>query len=442
MQPREFIYTDKRNLDDYLDNDLLNEALYEDVLLDVKEANQYRYFLKMPILEVFNIAYYICAKMQEDSHPEEQFYEKYWSAVDCCVERKYEIRLVLSLAYAIIALQADQPRNYRYFLSSCEKRLCDDNAYFPYFKEFVEKTRQKGMVFTSDFTWHGLDVSFTKEELLDMDWDRKTDNFNESIIKRYISAGKTVEEQLNVLDAIKSKYVSANTQYPAMPWDDDPPIFPDTSFFDSLREEVEMGAYDLPSPDDFDSPTKTVPIGEDPRISQLQGTVDAQQQTIIELQQQIDALQVQRSETRSIKIRAIYEEAKSYPDNIRSAILTMLRALIADQDENWIERIKAEEDRIASFSSSDNEVSSKKTLCLGVATDLMLLLLRKAGISAYADNTKMAALIAAVTDYSPEKIRQRLSGSVPVTKRHQSEIDAVNQILADLNIPDKLPDAR
>ena len=73
-----------------------------------------------------------------------------------------------------------------------------------------------------------------------------------------------------------------------------------------------------------------------------------------------------------------------------------------------------------------------------MATDLLLILLKKANIASYADNTKMATLISLVTNYSKDKIRQRLSDSSPLSKRHQAEIDKVNLTLESLGIEDRL----
>lgn len=119
-------------------------------------------------------------------------------------------------------------------------------------------------------------------------------------------------------------------------------------------------------------------------------------------------------------------------------MFNMLRSLIAGQDENCIEKIKANEERAMFSVGSTNETGTKRTLCLSVATDLILILLRKANIASYADNTKMATLISLLTDYSKEKIRQRLSDTSPLAKRHQPEIEAVNNVLESLGIEDRL----
>jgi hypothetical protein len=69
-----------------------------------------------------------------------------------------------------------------------------------------------------------------------------------------------------------------------------------------------------------------------------------------------------------------------------------------------------------------------------VTTDVLMLLLQKSGISAGSDDkAKMARLIAYLTDFSEEKIRQRLSNADELTSYHREEVEAINKILAELN---------
>jgi hypothetical protein len=69
-----------------------------------------------------------------------------------------------------------------------------------------------------------------------------------------------------------------------------------------------------------------------------------------------------------------------------------------------------------------------------VTTDVLMSLLQKSGISATSDDkAKMARLISYLTDFSEEKIRQRLSNTDELTSYHREEIEAVNKILAELN---------
>ena len=119
-------------------------------------------------------------------------------------------------------------------------------------------------------------------------------------------------------------------------------------------------------------------------------------------------------------------------------MLSLLRKIIASTDNDWLEYIKAEESRIALLCDTSEESQSKKNVCLNVATDTMLILLKKAGISAYADNTKMAELISMLTGYSKDKIRQRISDGAPISVRHKPEADRVVAVLTALGIQEML----
>jgi hypothetical protein len=144
------------------------------------------------------------------------------------------------------------------------------------------------------------------------------------------------------------------------------------------------------------------------------------------------------SRKKSLEISAIFAETKNYPHHVQVGMMSLLRKLIASGDNDWLEYIKAEESRIALMGMASEESQSKKIVCLNVATDTMLILLRKAGISAYADNTKMAELISLLTGYSKDKIRQRLSDSSPLSYRHKAEADKAGAVLASLGIEEGL----
>ncbi len=68
---------------------------------------------------------------------------------------------------------------------------------------------------------------------------------------------------------------------------------------------------------------------------------------------------------------------------------------------------------------------TKRTL--KATTDVLMLLLEKSGISAGSDDkAKIARLIAYLTDFSEEKIRQRLSNPEELTSYHREEVETVN----------------
>lgn len=173
------------------------------------------------------------------------------------------------------------------------------------------------------------------------------------------------------------------------------------------------------------------PSGFECRMSEMESRIDR-------LEHERDEMKLQQDRDCTLKIADIVAQIGLYQPTIQISMYNMLRSLIADRDNNWIEKIKANQERISAAENTSNEPASKKALCLGVVTELILILLKRANIASYADNTKMAALISLITDYSKEKIRQRLSDGSPLPKRHQAEIDAVNKALENIGIEERI----
>jgi hypothetical protein len=81
--------------------------------------------------------------------------------------------------------------------------------------------------------------------------------------------------------------------------------------------------------------------------------------------------------------------------------------------------------------SSTEKSGNKRTL--KVTTDVLIAILKKAGIYPNNDNTKIARLINYLTDFSEEKIRQRLTYPDELTSFHKEEVGTINKILSDIN---------
>jgi hypothetical protein len=109
---------------------------------------------------------------------------------------------------------------------------------------------------------------------------------------------------------------------------------------------------------------------------------------------------------------------KDYPKNIHSIIERKIQLLQQPQE----------------IPEKDNPEQSGAKRTQKVTTDVLMLLLEKSGISAVSDDkAKMARLIAYLTDFSEEKIRQRLSNPEELTSYHREEVENINKILAELN---------
>lgn len=83
----------------------------------------------------------------------------------------------------------------------------------------------------------------------------------------------------------------------------------------------------------------------------------------------------------------------------------------------------------------DNQEKRKAKRTQKVTTDVLMLILQKAGISTMSDDkAKIARLIGYLTDFSEEKIRQRLSNPDELTSYHKDEVENINKIFNELNI--------
>ena len=83
----------------------------------------------------------------------------------------------------------------------------------------------------------------------------------------------------------------------------------------------------------------------------------------------------------------------------------------------------------------DNQEKSKAKRTQKVTSDVLMLILQKAGISTMSDDkAKIARLIGYLTDFSEEKIRQRLSNPDELTSYHKDEVGNINKIFNELNI--------
>lgn len=96
-------------------------------------------------------------------------------------------------------------------------------------------------------------------------------------------------------------------------------------------------------------------------------------------------------------------------------------------------------ERTKALTDQDNvEIPTEKSdtkRTLKVTTDVLVLILQKAGISiASDDKAKIARLVGYITGFSDEKIRQRLSNPDELTSYHKDEVENINKILKDLNI--------
>ena len=89
----------------------------------------------------------------------------------------------------------------------------------------------------------------------------------------------------------------------------------------------------------------------------------------------------------------------------------------------------------ANSTEDDSNEKSDTKRTQKVTTDALMLILEKAGISAMSDDkAKIARLISYITDFSEERIRQRLSNPDELTSYHKDEVENISKMLKDLNV--------
>lgn len=196
--PRTFIYRDKRELDDFLQDNPLNDALY-DVFLDVKDSY---YSLKISAENIFNEVYYQCTRLMLDSHPETRL-RNYRDDAKVNMGTRYASDLVFSMVYAVLSLQKEISPSIKRILRYLEGQNLND-CYFPAFQQLVEERRGRES-YESDFT----PCPEPPERVLNYGtfiWSTVTENYSQERIRMIVNLWKEKEDKLAILDKIEHNF--------------------------------------------------------------------------------------------------------------------------------------------------------------------------------------------------------------------------------------------
>lgn len=190
--PKEFVYSPKNTLDEFLKGDDLNKELYK-VYLMVKDRP---YVFKFEVEDAFNEAWYIATIAMNDPHPE-LILRDLWYTAKNDMGWAYAANLVMSMVYAIISLQADKLEKTQYLLM-----LMDGSSYgeehFPYFKAMVENTKIK---YKSDFTIRPCPLEVTEDRIIDYRF--VTEEYEQQCIRDIVMLFPSKEERLAIIDRIE-----------------------------------------------------------------------------------------------------------------------------------------------------------------------------------------------------------------------------------------------
>lgn len=203
--PRQFVYTDRSTLDDFLRSDELNLLLYK-VYLEVKDKP---YYFKFPAEKAFNEAWYIATLAMNEAHPELDMKEWLWLS-KYNMGWRYAADLVMSMAYVILYLQKDKPKMVEYVLPLFDN-LNLGSEHFPAFKSMAQQeTRQ----FSSDLAVHPCLVEEIEAKIPAVysafnpgaiTWHKFTDDFEQMTVRELVSLFPTKDQQLKMIDLLKKR---------------------------------------------------------------------------------------------------------------------------------------------------------------------------------------------------------------------------------------------
>ena len=203
--PRTFIYRDKRELDEFLQANTLNEKIY-DIFLDVKDSY---YNLKISADKIFNEVYYQCTRLMLDPHPEASVW-KYLNDAKENTGWRYTSDLVFSMVYALLSLQPSVSSPIKRFLRILKGKGLND-CYFTAFQEFVESELARQM----DLIWIPYvpcDFSPCPEPPERINhygtflWSDVTNDYDEDRIKFIVNLWMDKDDKLAILDKIENAY--------------------------------------------------------------------------------------------------------------------------------------------------------------------------------------------------------------------------------------------
>lgn len=428
---RDLIYKNRPTIEHFLDENTLNEELYG-VLLTL-------YFYDEDskgdmILRLFNDAYYTCALFYYYDHPE-YLYNKFLRKLTEEYGDEYFPVIIYWMAYIILYKQNKQYNKFKYIDSifKTDDWVNGDDAC--YFEDFYKSTIKEKVYYDSDFY---PDIKNVLSELNQCDMIDITNNYSVKEIDEIIRIGQTIDEQNQILDTIEKRFfIDLESNLFLFFTDEEKTSFEyeKKKQFDSCKAGINNGLAAMKNAKFRAYTEKSVESknSEDNRIAITINLFDKISTLEKENQELRSKLADYDPDERVVKLKDLFDIAKSFSGEQQQGILIAMQQIVADQDDNWIERIKS-----ARLASIANEKSDENRT-LKVTSTFMLKLFKAAHISSNdIDNTNIANAISYATGFSLEKIRQFLSSSTALTSYHKSDIATANKILHNLNINESI----
>ena len=247
----------------------------------------------------------------------------------------------------------DQP-NVNRFTHVIERKMADRKSYFPIFQSFVEEVMASRLYNPEKERFYLHTDNITAEDFRTIHWNLATDNFNKDTIRKYLSYAVDVDYQTAMLDSIYADFKYHQSRS-------------DTSMPDirQMIEELKTTCTRYPK----ESVPLPVIVCETPARHTDGNSVLIEE--IGRLKAENEELRQKRemecTEERTVKVKDIFEIVRTSSLSVKNEMLNIIRQVIAKDDNNWIECIKAEQQR----DTGKNLIESKYRITARHNTDII-----------------------------------------------------------------------
>ncbi len=413
------IFKPRQDIDQFLNEPGMNSAIY-DALLSVKEPAQFRYALKVPILDIFNEAYGQALRVLLDKHPEEDYYRNYQMNAKKYFQRSYEAELVFCVVYTLLYFSRVDTPNVKRFMQNLYRRFEHNAAYFPTFLKLIEDTYSSPFYDPDRDRVYLHTDAISKDELFSIRWDAATLSYNEAIIWEYLRAAPDLEYQLAIMKHIRESY-EFNTVLNDNQLEDLNPLFDRTEKIckSHPKQPTPLPVIEVQYPKEEESDN------EAPDVS----TADIQNAA---LREQIGSL-TEQIRNKDAEIQSLHSSLDNANKTIAEREETIQQLM--NLNDKSVKLLNEMEQKYLNDSEIDpDDILDERTMT--ITTIVLVKILKAAGMGVETggfDDTDAAKLISYFTKYSPNTIRKQVP-KTKIPKTAAKEVSKVKQLLKASNL--------
>ncbi len=191
LLPKEFLWTDKKTMDEFFELDQINEEFFE-VFATLREEP---FAVQTDEVKVFNEVYYQLTRMVYE-HPLPSDLDKYVADVKANLGWNYSAELVMSMVYFLLALIDKQVRPLNKFFTKTINERFFGCLYWKPFKHKFEQLKKEHRNLIYHFQPCPIDVWFLQDKYVD--WKTITRGFDLGCLDDVINLWRDMEDKKEV----------------------------------------------------------------------------------------------------------------------------------------------------------------------------------------------------------------------------------------------------